>query len=84
MIESIEDKNEKLDTKLQMRIEIHIGTIEGVTGSNIVRHDIYGSTVKVSNKMESNGQPGRINIGQPIKEMFQHLDKDLLFQFKTM
>ena len=39
-----------------MRIGLHVGyLIGGITGSNIVRYDIYGPDVMVGNKMESNG-----------------------------
>ena len=51
-----------------MRIGIHVGPIVGgVTGSNIVRYDIYGPSVMISNKMESSGQPGKINVSEAAK-----------------
>ena len=44
-----------------MRIGIHTGTvIGGITGTDIVRYDLYGTDVMISNKMESNGNPGQI------------------------
>lgn len=51
-----------------MRIGIHIGDIiGGVIGKNVVRYDIYGKDVLLANKMESNGERGRILISQPLK-----------------
>ena len=46
-----------------MRIGIHTGrVIGGVTGTNIVRYDIYGKDVMIANKTESHGQPGKILV----------------------
>jgi hypothetical protein len=36
--------------------------IGGITGTNIVRYDIYGKDVMIANKMESNGEPGKILV----------------------
>jgi len=53
-----------------MRIGIHIGDIiGGVIGKNVVRYDIYGKDVLLANKMESNGERGRILISQPLKQL---------------
>jgi class 3 adenylate cyclase len=48
-----------------MRIGIHTGNIiGGVIGTDIVRYDIYGPDVLIANKMESNGEKGRIMISE--------------------
>jgi len=48
-----------------MRIGIHTGNIiGGVIGTDIVRYDIYGPNVLIANKMESNGERGRIMISE--------------------
>jgi class 3 adenylate cyclase len=48
-----------------MRIGIHTGeVIAGITGTNIVRYDIYGPDVLMANKMESGGYEGRINVSE--------------------
>lgn len=45
------------EQKIDLRIGIHIGeVIAGITGTNIVRYDIYGPDVLVANKMESGGE----------------------------
>ena len=65
-----------------MRIGIHVGTIiGGVVGSNIVRYDIYGADVMVANKMESNGQAGKVNVSEATKDLLQMLRNDLKFEF---
>lgn len=43
--------------------------IGGVIGKNVVRYDIYGKDVLLANKMESNGERGRILISEPLKNM---------------
>lgn len=46
-----------------MRIGIHTGNIMGgIIGTNIVRYDIFGPDIVIANKMESNGESGRICI----------------------
>lgn len=55
-----------------MRMGLHTGTvIAGITGTNIVRYDIYGPDVDIANKMESNGAPGKINISQDFKTLLE-------------
>lgn len=57
---------------LNMRIGIHTGqVIGGITGSDIVRYDIYGTDVMIANKMESNGEPGRIMVSEVTKNLLE-------------
>mmetsp|Transcript_42776 Transcript_42776/g.49579 ORF Transcript_42776/g.49579 Transcript_42776/m.49579 type:complete len:2326 (+) Transcript_42776:18-6995(+) len=51
--------------ELDMRIGIHTGTlVGGITGTDIVRYDIYGEDVSIANKMESEGKKGYINVSE--------------------
>ena len=52
-----------------MRIGIHTviilrvfqgQVIGGILGTEIVRYDVYGADVMISNKMESNGERGKV------------------------
>jgi class 3 adenylate cyclase len=45
--------------------------IGGITGSDIVRYDIYGTDVMISNKMESNGEPGKIMVSETTKNLLE-------------
>ena len=55
-----------------MRIGIHTGdVIGGVVGTSIVRYDIYGPDVLIANKMESGGEPGRINVSEVTKSFLE-------------
>lgn len=56
MIRAIEWVNSDHKSELGMRIGMHTGrVVAGVTGTNIVRYDIYGEDVLIANKMESEG-----------------------------
>jgi class 3 adenylate cyclase len=49
---------------------IHHGdVIAGITGTNIVRYDIYGPDVLIANKMESEGEAGRINVSEVARDI---------------
>ncbi len=58
-----------------IRIGIHTGTvIAGVVGHKKITYDIWGDTVNTASRMESSGEPGRINISgttyEFVKEYF--------------
>lgn len=40
-------------------------------GTDIVRYDVYGRNVMIANKMESNGEPGKVMISQTTKDMLE-------------
>jgi class 3 adenylate cyclase len=73
-----------------MRIGLHTGSITaGITGSNIVRYDIYGPDVDIANKMESTETKGRLHISEATMELVElgcpgrfrfDYDKDVLYQ----
>jgi class 3 adenylate cyclase len=68
MISVIDKVNREKGIDLKMRIGIHTGSIiAGIIGTNIVRYDIYGPDVLIANKMESCGEPGKINISDVTK-----------------
>jgi adenylate cyclase len=47
----------------EVRIGIHTGEIiAGVIGSNKFTYDIWGATVNIASRMESAGEPGKVNI----------------------
>ncbi|KAL4476563.1 hypothetical protein ABPG74_010296 [Tetrahymena malaccensis] len=57
---------------LNMRIGLHIGDIiGGVIGTDIVRYDVYGKSVVIANKMESNSTTGRIRISEDYKKILE-------------
>jgi class 3 adenylate cyclase len=72
MIDVIKTVNREQNISLDMRIGLHTGTvIAGITGTNIVRYDIYGSDCTLANNMESGGQAGRINVSEVTRDIVE-------------
>lgn len=52
-----------------LRIGIHVGpVVAGVVGKKKYAYDIWGSTVNIASRMESNGEPGQVNISSSVYE----------------
>ncbi|CAD8169381.1 unnamed protein product [Paramecium pentaurelia] len=68
---------------LDMRIGIHTGrVIGGILGTEIVRYDVYGADVMISNKMESNGERGKVQVSEETKQLLESTFPDqFLFTF---
>ena len=63
----VSDNNEKREEKglapWSIRIGIHVGPVAaGVVGEKKYAYDIWGSTVNIASRMESNGEPGKVNV----------------------
>ncbi len=55
-----------------LRIGIHTGPlVAGVVGNKKYAYDIWGSTVNIANRMESNGEPGQVNISASTYELIR-------------
>ena len=53
-----------------LRVGIHSGPImAGVVGRKKYAYDIWGSTVNVASRMESNGEVGKVNISAATFEL---------------
>ncbi|AFD07435.1 adenylate/guanylate cyclase domain-containing protein [Solitalea canadensis] len=60
-------------TPWEIRIGIHTGPlVAGVVGKKKYAYDIWGSTVNIASRMESNGEPGQINISAAHYELIKH------------
>lgn len=80
LVKIIQEVNLERGIELNMRIGVHTGDIiGGITGTSIVRYDIYGVDVLIANKMESSGQPGKVKVSQ---ETFDVLSKNFNGGFK--
>ena len=57
-----------------LRIGIHVGPlVAGVVGMKKYAYDIWGSTVNIASRMESNGEPGRVNISASTYELIKNV-----------
>jgi len=59
--------------KFQVRIGIHSGpVVAGIVGVKKFAYDIWGDTVNMANRIESNSEPGKINISQATFDLVQN------------
>ena len=55
-----------------VRIGINVGPlVAGVVGRKKYAYDIWGGTVNIASRMESNGEPGRVNISAATYELIK-------------
>jgi class 3 adenylate cyclase len=59
----VEQRNSDSAFKWRLRVGTHSGpVIAGVVGKRKYAFDIWGDTVNIASRMESAGEPGRVNV----------------------
>jgi tetratricopeptide (TPR) repeat protein len=57
----------------RIRIGVHTGpVVAGIVGIKKFAYDIWGDTVNTSSRMESSGEPGKVNISGTTYELVKH------------
>lgn len=65
MLEVVAACNLIAEQPVEIRIGIHTGpAVAGVIGIKKFAYDVWGDTVNTASRMESNGQPGRIQLSE--------------------
>ncbi|OMP30755.1 adenylate/guanylate cyclase domain-containing protein [Mangrovimonas sp. DI 80] len=65
-------KNQHTEKNFNIRVGIHTGSVvAGVVGSKKFAYDVWGDTVNIASRMESNSEEGRINISASTYQLIQ-------------
>ena len=78
--ENQKEKEKSGAPTIAMRIGIHSGpVIAGIVGIKKFAYDIWGDTVNIASRMETSGQPGKVNISgdtyQLVKDRFKFISR---------
>ena len=72
MLDYVQERTAKDSGRLQFRIGINSGpAVAGVVGTTKFHYDIWGDTVNVASRMESQGKPGMVQITRATYELIK-------------
>jgi len=70
--EMLKHRHQPEARNLQVRIGIHTGPmVAGVIGESKFLYDLWGDTVNTASRMESHGEPGKIQVTREVREVLK-------------
>lgn len=70
MHEHFQQREKEGKEQFEIRIGIHTGSVvAGIVGVKKFAYDIWGNTVNIASRMESSGEPGKVNISGATYEL---------------
>jgi len=80
MLEALRVFNRRHQLEWQIRIGMNSGSVvAGIIGTKKFAYDLWGDTVNIAARMESQGQPGKIQVSAYVKELL-----DSKFEFEPV
>jgi class 3 adenylate cyclase len=74
MMDAVESLRSMFEMSLEMRIGVHTGAvIAGVIGKKKFAYDLWGDTVNIASRMESQSMAGKIQITEAVFQALQQL-----------
>jgi guanylate cyclase len=81
MVDAMSGLNAELGTDFGLRVGVHTGSaIAGVVGTSTFSYDVWGDTVNLASRLESNGTPGWVVTSAAVVEALEAFESDYLVE----